>query len=172
MSQLKLKKVISLFQEFVKQNKIRLEIILVGGLAAQYYGMKKRVTVDVDAEVNGEIEKLISFLKRKGIPADLSEDISRWSVISLPPGYKERAITVMKGKFLTVKVLNPLDFVIAKLRRFTEDDFEDALFVTKKFKLKFKDIQKTAQEAIKDSPKDTALFLFKKNLFFFLKHIG
>lgn len=70
-----------------------------------------------------------------------------------------------------VKVLHPLDFVVAKLRRATEEDLEDAAFMVKQFGLKFDEIIETAEEAIRNSPKDTALFIFKKNVALFLNRV-
>ncbi len=62
--------------------------------------MQDRATIDIDAEVRGDIEGLFSFLKSKNIPADIGEDISRWSVITIPPGYRERSIEMCKDRFL------------------------------------------------------------------------
>lgn len=163
MSRLKLKDIIRLLREF-SRNGHPLEIILVGGLSMEYYGLKERATLDIDAEVKGDIEELLSFLKKNKIPADIGEDISKWSLISLPAAYRQRATTIHSDDNLKIKVLSPLDFIVAKLRRFTEEDLEDALFVARKFRVKIKDIRTAAEEAIKSSPKDTAIFIFKKNL--------
>ncbi|HCJ67759.1 MAG TPA: hypothetical protein DHV62_10725 [Elusimicrobia bacterium] len=171
MSQVNFKQIIALLEEFTLKTRNKLEVILAGGLAIQYYGMQKRATVDLDAEVKGDIENLISFLKSKGIPADLGENISRWSVIDLVPGYRKRALPLKKNKLLTVKVLSPIDIIISKLGRFTEQDIKDALFVTRKFRIKPQDIQNAADKAIANSPRDTVLFLFKKNIKIFLKEI-
>lgn len=171
MSQVNFKKVIGLLEEFARKNKSELEIILTGGLALQYYGMKERKTIDVDAQVKGEIEKLLIFLKTRGVPGDLGENISNWSVVSLPPRYEEKAMVIKKTKFLTLKVLSPRDMIIAKLRRFSEIDLEDAIFLARKFKLTPESIDKSAEQAIRNSPKDTAIFLFKKNLKIFLKKL-
>ncbi|MBI5206391.1 MAG: hypothetical protein HY934_01220 [Candidatus Firestonebacteria bacterium] len=164
-------KIIELLKDFTRINNSSLEIIIIGGLALEYYGMKDRTTFDLDAEVKGEVEKLFIFLKSKGIPADISENISGWSIISLAPEYRERTQVVYKDERLSVKVLNQIDFIIAKLRRSTEEDINDALFIAKKFNIKSEDIQKNADEAIKNSPKDTALFVFKKNIEFFIKEL-
>ncbi|MBI5701276.1 hypothetical protein HZC34_05490 [Candidatus Saganbacteria bacterium] len=171
MSAISLRNIIEVLKKYVNSRKKPLKIILIGGLALHYYGMQGRTTIDIDAEVTGDIEPLLKFLKRKNIPADLGEEIGRWSTINMPSGYKKRAITIYKEGRLMVKVLNPLDFIISKLRRFTEEDFEDALFVVNKYKLKQKDIESTAKRAIKSSPKDITILAFKKNLKYFLKKI-
>ena len=167
MSLVKLKSIIALLKEFSQGEKEKIEIILIGGLALHYYG-RDRMTIDVDGEVNTKTEELINFLRQKNIPADLGEDISKWSIISMPKGYRKRAMEVLKDRFLSVKVLSPVDFIVSKLRRFTEEDIADALFVARKFKLKKEAIKRMAQQALKDSPKDSAIFLFKQNVRIFL----
>lgn len=171
MSQLNLEKIISLLKEFTHDQKSELEIILIGGLALAYYGMEDRATIDIDAEIKGDVDSLFNFLKSKNIPSDIGEDMSGWSVIAMPSGYRERALTVEKDELLTVKILSPLDFIVAKLRRFTEEDLEDALFVAKRFDIKPEDVQKAADSAIKNSPKDTALFVFRGNIELFIKRM-
>jgi len=163
--------ILEILKEFTSVKGSLLEITLVGGLALHYYGMKDRATVDIDAEVKGDVEGLFSFLKEKGIPSDIGEDISGWSVISMPPGYRERATQIYRDDLLQVKVLHPADFIIAKLRRFTEEDLEDAIFVAKRFNVTAGDIRKAAEAAIRNSPRDTALLIFKKNVELLLERL-
>ncbi len=172
MFQLDLKKIIELLKEFTTERKDALEIILIGGLALHHYGMENKKTVDIEAEVKGDIEGLFSFLKARKIPSDIGEDISDWSVINLPPLYRERTNIIYKDNLLKIKVLHPLDFIITKLRRFTEEDLEDALFVARKFNLKKEDVNETANKAIENSPVDTALFIFRKNVELFIKKMN
>lgn len=171
MSQLNLKNVIEILKNYVNKENLSLEVLLVGGLALHHYGMKNRATIDIDAEVKGDIEGLFNFLKSKQIPADLGEDFSGWSIVAMPDGYRERAIRIFGDKKLTIKVLHPVDFIHSKIRRFTEEDIEDAIFVAKKFNIKIEEIEAAAADAIKKSPKDTVLFIFKKNLHIFLKKL-
>ncbi len=89
----------------------------------------------------------------------------------MPPGYRERVVEIYGDEFLTVNVLDPLDFIIAKLRRFTEEDIEDALFVARKYNIGVKEIEKRAEEAIRNSPKDTALFVFRRNINIFVSSL-
>ncbi len=171
MSHLKLNDIIELLKEFTSQRNDTLQVILIGGLALHYYGMTDRATFDVDAEVKGDVEGLIAFLKQRGIPADMGENISGWSVIGMPGQYRERSITIHEETLLTVKVLHPSDFVISKLRRFTNEDIEDAFFVVNRFDLKENEILERAEDGAKRSPKDTALLLFRKNVALFIKMI-
>ncbi|MEK6567907.1 MAG: DUF6036 family nucleotidyltransferase [Candidatus Omnitrophota bacterium] len=166
MSGIKLKNVIQLLKRFSRNSP--LEIILIGGLSLEYYGLRERATMDIDAEVKGDVDKLSDFLKKNKIPCDIGEDISRWSLISLPPGYKKRAVALYSDDRLKIKVLNPTDFIIAKLRRSTEEDLDDALFIAEKFSLKAENIIKAANQAVRNSPRDTALFIFNKNAEIFI----
>ena len=164
MSQIDFERVIGLLKDFTQEKKAPLELILIGGLALHFYGKKDRVTADVDAEVKGDLEALFLFLKEHHIPSDLSEDFSGWSVIAMPPGYQGRAQTVYEDPLLKIKILSPLDFIVAKLRRFTEEDIEDALFVAGKNKVSPQEVEQAAETAIEHSAKDTTLFLFRKNV--------
>jgi hypothetical protein len=172
LSPVALERVIALLKEFSQKRRQPLEVLLVGGLALQHYGMQGRVTVDLDAEVHGGLEELLEFLRAHHVPADLGENISGWSVVAMPPGYRERAGMIHQSPFLTIKVLAPVDFVIAKLRRFTETDIEDALFVVKKFALAPQDVERSADQAIQHSMKDTALFMFEGNVRLFIERMN
>ncbi len=168
----KLKDVEDILKEFTKETGEPVELILIGGLALEIYGAENRATMDVDAEViKGNLYKLYEFFKEKGIPADLTENISGWSVISMPKEYRERAKTVLKDKEFIIKILDPYDFVIAKLRRGTNEDMEDALFVAKKYKLNPERIKEFAKNSIENSVKDTAIFSFKRRIEIFLERL-
>ena len=56
MSGIKLKNVIQLLKRFSRNSP--LEIILIGGLSLEYYGLRERATMDIDAEVKGDVDKL------------------------------------------------------------------------------------------------------------------
>lgn len=160
MSQIKLEDIIEILKEFSYNSP--LDVILIGGLSMQYYGLKERITLDLDGEVKGDVDGLFNFLKKKGIPSDFGENISNWSIISLPPGYRDRTIKIYSDDKLNVRVLDPVDFIIAKIRRFTEIDLDDALFVAKKYDVKPDAVRQAADSAIRNSPRDTSLFTFKR----------
>lgn len=162
----------ALLREFVRERRQPLSVLLIGGLALHHYGLSDRVTADLDAEVRGDIEALLGFLRARGLPADLGENISAWSVVAMPPGYRERSSAILTEPLLELRVLSPADFVIAKLRRFTEEDIRDALFVARKFNLVPAEIRRLADTAIVASLKDTALFAFRTNLQLFLDRLA
>lgn len=122
------------------------------------------MTQDVDGEVTGDLEPLVEFLRQHNIPADLGENMSGWSVIAMPPGYRDRTSVMYEQPSLRMRLLHPTDFVIAKLRRGTELDLEDAEYVVRRFDLTPEAVQAAAVAALMASPKDTALFLFRKTV--------
>jgi len=154
--------IISVFKDIAIKIKEPLEIIIVGAQALVYYGVDYRITMDIDAEViRGDVEKIYLELKNMGYVSDLSENISGWSVISMPKGYRQRAMEIYKDENLKISVLNPYDFILMKLRRGTNQDIEDALAVAVKNKISIEKLEDYFQSALESSIKDTALFNFK-----------
>ena len=171
MSALTAEQVIELLTNYTRETGASLDILLVGALALQAYGYQNRLTRDVDAEVVGSIEPLTEFLRQHSIPADLTTNFSGWSIVSMPPGYRDRATDLVNHVNLRVRLLTPVDFVIAKLRRGTDLDLDDATFVAKRFHLAPDQIRSAAIAAVAASPKDTALFLFQKTVELFCESL-
>jgi len=148
-----------------------LKVIICGGLAAIAYGMKDRETLDIDAEVNVTFDVIEKLKKSIKIPAELTSDISRWSMIDIPKGYRKRAVpyNLVETKHINVFLLAPLDLIISKLRVFRDKDIEDALFLIKKFKISKNDVLRASERAIKTSPASTELLRFKKTIEHFIK---
>lgn len=165
-------RLIDLLSEYVREQGRSVDLLLVGALALQAYGWRDRPTQDVDGEVAGPLEPLVTFLMAHGVPADLSEDISGWSIVSMPPGYRDRTTDLVARPNLRIRLLAPVDFVIAKLRRGTDLDLEDAAFVVKRFGLTPTSIQAAAETAIAASRQDTALFLFRKTVDLFCRSLA
>ncbi|MBA5867436.1 MAG: hypothetical protein GDA67_12165 [Nitrospira sp. CR1.3] len=164
MSALNTEEIIALLQDYARQTGASLDVLLVGALALQAYGFRDRLTRDVDAEVAGSVEALSKFLRQHQIPADLTTNFSGWSIVAMPPGYRDRATDLVNQSNLRVRILAPIDFVIAKLRRGTDLDCEDAAFVVKRFRLTAEQIRAAAAAALSASSPDTALFLFQKTI--------
>jgi len=148
-----------------------LSIIICGGLAAIAYGMPERATLDIDAEIDAGFEVIKKLKKGLKFPAELSADISRWSMIDIPGGYRKRAVPYndVKTKHIQVFLLSPMDLIISKLRVFRDKDIDDAVFLIKKFRINKSDIQKAAKDAIKTSPPSTEILRFKKMVAYFIK---
>ena len=147
-------------------------MLLVGALALQAHGYRDRLTRDLDAEVVGSIDRLAEYLSRHSIPADLTTNFSGWSIVAMPPGYRDRATDLVHEANLRVRLLAPIDFVIAKLRRGTDQDLDDASFVANRYRLSSDQIHAAAAAALAASPKDTALFLFQKTVDLFCKSLS
>lgn len=162
MSALTVDYIIGLLKTYVAQTGAPVDILLVGALALQAYGYQDRLTRDVDAELAGAVEPLAGFLNQHHIPADLTTNFSGWSIVAMPPGYRDRATDLVHDGNLRIRLMAPLDCVIAKLRRGTELDLDDAAFVVKRFHLTADQIREAAGAALAASPQDTALFLFRK----------
>ena len=172
MSALTLDHILALFEEYVRQTGQRLDVLLIGRLALYAYGSSQAQTDDVDAELGQDVEQVSAFLKQHGVPSNLSENISGWSIVSLPPGYRDRANVLHARENLRVVVLEPADFIISKLRRGTEQDFTDAEFVARRYGVTAQAIQMAADAAVAASPKDTALFVFRKAVALFRQRLG
>jgi hypothetical protein len=80
----------------------------------------------------------------------------------MPPGYRERASVWIDQPGLRLRLLHPVDFIVAKLRRGTDLDLQDAEFVARRFAVDPAAVRQAAEAAIAASPKDTTLFLFRK----------
>lgn len=171
MSALTLDRLFTLLEDYVHRTGRRLDVLLIGRLALYAYGSQEARTEDVDAELAQDVEEVGAFLKQHGIPSNLSENISGWSVVSLPPGYRHRARVVHQQDQLRVLLLDPVDFVVSKLRRGTEQDFADAEFVARQHHITAAAVSAAAEAAISASPKDTALFVFRKAIALFLQRL-
>lgn len=165
-------RLITLLQQFVNATGQPVDLLLIDALALQCYGYRDRLTNDVDGELTGPVHPLVQFLADHGIPADLTQDISGWSIVAMPPGYRDRATELLRQPNLRVRLLTPVDFVIAKLRRGIELDLDDAIYVARQFKLSPSTIEQAAAAAVAASPQDTALFLFQKTVDLFCRHLS
>ena len=172
MSALNTEQIIPVLKSYTSQTGAALDVLLVGALALQAYGYTDRLTRDLDAEVAGSVEALAEFLSRHQIPADLTGNFSGWSVVAMPPGYRDRATDLVNEPNCRVRLLAPIDFVIAKLRRGTDLDVDDATFVCRRFHLTADQIRASADASLAASPPDTALFLFKKTVEYFCKSLA
>lgn len=172
MSALTVDHLITLLTDYATQSGVSLDVLLVGALALHAYGYQDRLTRDVDAEVVGSLEGLTEYFNRHEIPADLTNNFSGWSIVAMPPGYRDRATELVKQPQLRVRLLAPIDFVIAKLRRGTDLDLNDAAFVARRFRITSDQVRAAAAAAIAASPQDTALFLFRKTVDLFCRDLS
>ena len=164
MSTLTTDQVITLLTDYTRQTAVPVDVLLVEALALQAYGYQHRLTRDVDAEVVGSFEALAEFFSQHHIPADLTSNFSGCSVVAMPPGYRERATDLVHHPHLRVRLLAPLDFIIAKLRRGTDLDLDDAGFVAKRFGITGEQVRGGGEAALLPLPKTRRCFFFERRL--------
>ena len=158
------KSYIDKIEAFAKSKKESIGLLVVGGLAMDFYGIP-RYTIDIDAEIkcsNKIYFELIEYLRKENISFNIGENISRWGIIPLPTNYMERAKNVYQSEYLTILILDPVDFVYSKLLRGTEEDFNDAAAVIRKYNITKDSL--IERERLVQFPKDTETLFFKKKL--------
>lgn len=161
MSTLTLDRLAALLREYAARSEHPVDLLLIGGLAMLAYGQHARATNDVDGELRAGVRQLKEFLSRHDIPANLGQNVSGWSVVAMPPGYRDRATAWIDEPGLRVSLLAPVDFVIAKLRRGTDEDVTDAAWIAARHHLTAPQIRAAANAALAASYEDTALALFE-----------
>jgi Nucleotidyltransferase of unknown function (DUF6036) len=171
LSTLTAEQLVALLARYVAETGAAIDLLLVGALALHAYGVSDRATRDIDGELQGPVGPLLEFLTAQNIPADLTQNFSGWSVVAMPPGYRDRATDLVRQERLRIRLLVPVDFVIAKLRRGTELDHDDASLVAAHFHLTRNDVRAAADAALAASPQDTSLFLFQKTVDLFCKNL-
>lgn len=156
------KSYIERIEAFARTKGDPIELLLIGGLAMSFYG-SPRYTVDIDAEIRCGNEiyfEFLEYLKKEGVAFNISDNISGWGIVPLPSDYKERAKTVYSGDYLTLKILDPVDFVFSKLMRGTEEDLTDIMDVVRRFNIT-KDALYERKRLIQ-FPKDPETLFFEK----------
>lgn len=138
------------------------DLLLIGGLAMLAYGHPSRATIDVDGELRDHVRSLAEFLSRHHIPSNLGQSISGWSVVAMPPGYRHRATVLIDEPGVRISLLAPVDFIISKLRRGTDEDLTDAAWIAARFQISAALVHAAADAALAASLEDTALFLFQR----------
>lgn len=133
--------------------------ILFGGSSMPFYGTT-RATIDIDFEVpNATLEQIVIIedsLNISSIDGDITANANGWGMIPLPEGYQERAI---QTEFKNIKVLNPLDFVLSKIRRGTEIDQDDCIAVCQAKNISGKEILEHVNLIKLPADPETILFL-------------
>lgn len=154
----------TLLREYVEQTGHAVDLVLIGGLAMLAYGHPSRATIDVDGELRDGVRSLKAFLSRHNIPANLGQSLSGWSVVAMPPGYRDRATVMIEEPGVKISLLAPADFIVSKLRRGTDEDLVDATWIAGRFHITASQVRVVAESALTASLEDTALFLFERTV--------
>lgn len=164
LSTLTLDHLLELLGQYAAKTERPVDLLLIGGLAMLAYGHPSRATIDVEGELLEGVRSLKEFLGAHGIPANLGQSLSGWSVVAMPPGYRDRATVLIEKPGLTVRLLAPVDFIIAKLRRGTDEDVDDAAWIAARDHVRSVEVRAAAEAALAASLEDTALFLFERTV--------
>lgn len=155
---------LTVLRQYTDQTEHSVDLLLIGGLAMLAYGHPSRTTIDVDGELRDGVRSLAEFLSQHHIPSNLGQNLSGWSVVAMPPGYRERATVLIDNPGVRVTLLAPVDFIIAKLRRGTEEDLADSAWMASRFQVSAVSVRTAAKAALAASLEDTALFLFERTV--------
>lgn len=151
----------------------RTECILVGGAAAALDG-SVRPTRDVDFEVRfggaRSAEDPDAFAsavheaeRASGVEGQFTEDLSRWSQIGMP-AYRGRTREWRKFGPITVRLLDPADYCVSKLRRGASRDFDDLILVARQHRVSWVALASRCAAARRLSPRSTQLEGFVKRV--------
>ncbi len=168
----------SYFNDLGRQLPAQTVIVLTGGIAASLLA-DARTTDDIDFavikplvrhwdEVSGLLTRLAA---KRGIQVQFSEDLDRWSSVTLLDWKKHTRLHRKSGK-LEVRILDPLYFSIGKITRGTERDVQDLRAVLRAQKTGWEPLVRLWAKALKKSPRSTALPLVKRQMLAFLKDEG
>lgn len=158
------------FEELASKWKAPVKIILIGGAAAQIFGVN-RSTVDVDFEVAlldktqawNEFDAVVKDTEKiTGIKAEFSDNIDRWSEISFLD-YRKHLHHYKDYQKIKVYILEPGYWSIGKISRYWDSDILDMLHVFKKEKTDPVYLAKLWMQALRSSSPSSQLFNVKKN---------
>lgn len=170
------------FQELARRVDRPMEVVLTGGAAAAVEG-GVRPTVDVDFEARARAGRtrwpqrdqlagaIASAGRATGITAHYSEDIDRWSAITMGQ-YRARARLWRRFGTVTVRVMDPLDFAVGKLARATGDDLRDIVAVFQRRRPSWRTAARRWGEALRRSPRSSAVTLFARQVEWFFRVEG
>lgn len=167
------------FSELALRWKNPARIHLIGGAAAQAYGVN-RFTVDVDFEAilpdnnrewNLFEEAVRETEKITGIKAQFGENIDRWSRITLLD-YRKHLKHYKDFQKLKVYLLKPEYWSIGKISRFWDSDIGDMVAVFKNENTDPLSLAKIWMLALRRSERHSDLFNIKKNAAYFFVTYG
>jgi hypothetical protein len=166
------------FNDLGRQLPAQTVIVLTGGIAASLLA-DARTTDDIDFAVIKPLLKhwdavagtLTRLAAKRGIQVQFSEDLDRWSSVTLLDWKKHTRLHRRSGK-LEVRILDPLYFSIGKITRSRQGDIDDLVAVLKAQKTDWRPLVKLWAKALQKSPRSTALPLVKQQMLTFLKDQG
>ncbi|MFQ5681351.1 MAG: hypothetical protein ACE5GG_04810 [Candidatus Omnitrophota bacterium] len=167
----------SLSKKWPRRAKIR----LLGGAGSLLMG-GARPTLDIDFEViftrdlaekdkQGFQAAVEKTKQETGIAAQFSEDIDRWSQISLLD-YRRHASLYERFRNIWVYILNPEYWSIGKITRYWDQDIQDMFAVFKRMKTNPVSLLEVWAAAISKSPVSSQLLFVKRHIRHFFVTFG
>ena len=163
------------FQTLAKTYSKKCTIILTGAAAGALYG-RIRATMDIDFSAKAadweNFSKAVDKTgTRTGITAQYTEDIDRWSSIAMMD-YRKHSYVYKKFGTVEVRLMEPSYWAIGKLSRYLDPDIGDLVKVFKKTGTPWLEVASVAGRALRESPKSTVCFLFRRQTEDFFKQFG
>ena len=155
------------------------KVILTGGCEALLLG-GQRPTGDLDLGIEladrhaqrwPEIEEAVAAAAVVGLPVQYSSDIDRWSSVSVPRA-KRRTRHLKRIGRLNVHLLDPVVWAVYKLARDLDSDVDDLIAVLRAERVDPAKLARLCGHALRESPRSSALFLFRRQVEHFLREHG
>jgi len=155
-------------------------LILTGGAQAMLLG-SRRTTADADfgLVVSAHDEPLwpevesavITAARDTGVTVQYSNDIDRWSSVTIPPTRRRSRPHRRFGR-LSVHVLDPACWAVYKLARYLDADVEDLRYVLRRAHVPSGALARLCGTSLRASPRSTQLFLFRRQVEHFFRAHG
>jgi hypothetical protein len=156
------------------------KVILTGGCEALLLG-GQRATGDLDIGIElseryrrrgPEVEDAVAAAAAAlGLAVQYSSDIDRWSSISVPRP-KRRTRPLKRIGRLNVHLLDPAVWAVYKLARYLDSDVHDLIAVLRAERVDAGRVARLCGHALRESPRSSALFLFRQQVEHFLREHG
>ena len=155
----------------------KIKIILTGAAAGNLLG-GNRPSIDIDFAIGcnkkyfKDVEDAIKKVSQiTGIAVNFSEDIDRWSQITLLD-YKKHTVRYKTFRNVEVTILLPLYWSIGKITRYLDPDIDDLVKVFKKNRILPMKLAQLWGKAVLKSPRSSACFAFRMHAEHFFKTYG
>lgn len=156
------------------------QLVLTGGGEALLLG-GTRPTRDLDFGLVARIRKPEAWrdleqaveqaAAQAGIVVQYSQDIDRWSSISIPRQRRRSQLWRRIGR-LSVRLLDPTCWAVYKLARYLDSDVEDLVAVLRRERVSNSQLARLCGECLRTSPRSPNLHLFRRQVEHFFRTHG
>ena len=158
----------------------RVTLVLTGGGEAMLLG-GRRPTGDLDFGLSvaardrhrwPDVETAVAAATAEtGVAVQFSDDIDRWSSVSVPPAIRGSRRLRTVGR-LSVCLLDPACWAVYKLARYLDADVEDLVAVLRHAHVPWSRLARFCGVALRSSPRSTQLILFRRQVEHFFRLQG